>query len=83
MGIPTIRREGADYLTQTVTSLIEGMSPEEQNMCLIIVFVAEVIHNISYSFFCRLDIVCTNIGQEQRFLIVCQIEKSCSCQPFW
>lgn len=41
MGIPTIRREGADYLVQTVTSLIEGMSTEEQKMCLIIVFVAE------------------------------------------
>jgi hypothetical protein len=42
MGIPTIRRERADYLSQTVKSLIEGMSVEEQNMCLIIVFVAEV-----------------------------------------
>ena len=42
LGIPTIRREGADYLTQTVRSLIAGMTEEEQNMCLIIVFVAEV-----------------------------------------
>ncbi|KAL4230383.1 hypothetical protein ACF0H5_010765 [Mactra antiquata] len=41
MGIPTIRRENVDYLSQTVKSLIDGMTPEEQNMCLIIVFVAE------------------------------------------
>lgn len=41
MGIPTIRRENVDYLSQTVKSLIEGMSQEEQSMCLIIVFVAE------------------------------------------
>ncbi|WAR00110.1 MGT4B-like protein [Mya arenaria] len=41
LGIPTIRREKVSYLTQTVSSLITGMTKEEQQMCLIIVFVAE------------------------------------------
>ena len=42
MGIPTIRREKIQYLADTVKSLIEGMTEEEKNICLIIVFVAEV-----------------------------------------
>ncbi|KAL3879091.1 hypothetical protein ACJMK2_031405 [Sinanodonta woodiana] len=41
LGIPTIRREGVSYLTQTVQSLIDGMTEEEQMQCLIVVFVAE------------------------------------------
>lgn len=41
IGIPTIKRDKVEYLTQTVGSLIQGMSVEEQNMCLIVVFVAE------------------------------------------
>lgn len=41
MGIPTIRREKIQYLAETVKSLIEGMTEEEKNICLIIVFVAE------------------------------------------
>ena len=42
IGIPTIRRDKTSYLQQTVSSLIQGMSVEEQKECLIIVFVAEV-----------------------------------------
>lgn len=41
IGIPTIRRDKVSYLSQTVASLISGLSREEQDMCLIIVFVAE------------------------------------------
>ncbi|KAK3597450.1 hypothetical protein CHS0354_041863 [Potamilus streckersoni] len=41
LGIPTIRREGVSYLCQTVQSLIDGMTEEEQIQCLIVVFVAE------------------------------------------
>ena len=46
MGIPTIRREKIQYLADTVKSLIEGMTEEEKNICLIIVFVAEVSETI-------------------------------------
>lgn len=42
IGIPTIRRDKTSYLQQTVASLIQGMSVEEQKECLIVVFVAEV-----------------------------------------
>lgn len=41
IGIPTIRRDKTSYLQQTVASLIQGMSVEEQKECLIVVFVAE------------------------------------------
>lgn len=41
IGIPTIRRDKTSYLQQTVASLIQGMSKEEQKECLIVVFVAE------------------------------------------
>ena len=47
MGIPTIRREKIQYLAETVKSLIEGMTEEEKNICLIIVFVAEVSTDFS------------------------------------
>lgn len=34
------------YVAQTIDSLIKGMSPEEQDDCLLILFVAEVKVNI-------------------------------------
>ncbi|KAK7474533.1 hypothetical protein BaRGS_00034227 [Batillaria attramentaria] len=41
IGIPTIKRDSVSYVAQTIDSLIKGMTPEEQNDCLIILFVAE------------------------------------------
>ncbi|XP_025088478.1 alpha-1,3-mannosyl-glycoprotein 4-beta-N-acetylglucosaminyltransferase B-like [Pomacea canaliculata] len=41
IGIPTVRRESVSYVAQTIDSLIKGMSPEEQDDCLLILFVAE------------------------------------------
>lgn len=43
VGVPTVRREKQSYLMDTLQNLIEGMSPEEANDSLIVVFVAEVI----------------------------------------
>ncbi|XP_069128891.1 LOW QUALITY PROTEIN: alpha-1,3-mannosyl-glycoprotein 4-beta-N-acetylglucosaminyltransferase B-like [Argopecten irradians] len=40
-GIPTIKRDNVSYLTATVKSLINGMSPKEQDDSLIVIFVAE------------------------------------------
>ena len=70
MGIPTIRRDKVDYLTDTVKSLIEGMTPEEQAMCLIIVFVAEVSF---VSFFLMHGLAPFSIAQMVFEAFFCQI----------
>ncbi|XP_062991469.1 alpha-1,3-mannosyl-glycoprotein 4-beta-N-acetylglucosaminyltransferase-like protein MGAT4D [Elgaria multicarinata webbii] len=53
MGIPTVRREKKDYLMKTLDSLFYGMSEEQKNNCMIVVFVAEVdseyVNNIAES----------------------------------
>uniref|UniRef100_A0A8D2IX82 MGAT4 family member D n=1 Tax=Varanus komodoensis TaxID=61221 RepID=A0A8D2IX82_VARKO len=41
MGIPTVRRKKKDYLMKTLNSLFYGMSEEQKNNCVIVVFVAE------------------------------------------
>ncbi|XP_055893506.1 alpha-1,3-mannosyl-glycoprotein 4-beta-N-acetylglucosaminyltransferase B-like [Biomphalaria glabrata] len=41
IGIPTIKRDKASYLTQTLSSLIAGLNEEEIKDCLIVVFIAE------------------------------------------
>lgn len=46
LGIPTVHREKQNYLLDTLTSLIDGMSQEEANDSLIVIFVAET--NLSY-----------------------------------
>lgn len=43
VGVPTVRREKQSYLMDTLQNLVEGMSAEEANDSLIVVFVAEVI----------------------------------------
>ena len=42
IGVPTIKRERDSYLSQTLTSLIDGLNDEERDDCLIIVFIGEV-----------------------------------------
>ncbi|CAH0545701.1 unnamed protein product [Brassicogethes aeneus] len=41
MGVPTVRREKQSYLMDTLQNLVDGMTPEEANDSLIVVFVAE------------------------------------------
>lgn len=41
MGIPTVKREHQSYLSVTLKSILDGLSPKEAEDCLIIVFVAE------------------------------------------
>lgn len=43
IGIPTVKRDSVSYVAQTIDSLIAGMTREEQDDCLIVLFVAEVI----------------------------------------
>ncbi|XP_025930201.1 alpha-1,3-mannosyl-glycoprotein 4-beta-N-acetylglucosaminyltransferase-like protein MGAT4D [Apteryx mantelli] len=42
MGIPTVKREKQNYLTNTLHSLLYELSEEQKNDCVIIIFVAEV-----------------------------------------
>lgn len=42
MGIPTVKRDIQSYLMTTLQNLIENMSQEEREDCVIIVFIAEV-----------------------------------------
>lgn len=42
LGIPTVRREKQSYLMDTLTSLIDGMNPEEADDVLMVIYVAEV-----------------------------------------
>uniref|UniRef100_A0A3Q0T929 Alpha-1,3-mannosyl-glycoprotein 4-beta-N-acetylglucosaminyltransferase A n=1 Tax=Amphilophus citrinellus TaxID=61819 RepID=A0A3Q0T929_AMPCI len=46
MGIPTVKRKVKSYLSETLRSLIDKLSPEEKLDCVIIVFVGEV--RVSY-----------------------------------
>ena len=41
-GIPTIKREKTSYLLDTLASLLEGMSQEDKDDCVIVIFVGEV-----------------------------------------
>ena len=45
IGIPTVRRNNASYLKQTLDSLLYSMTNEEKKLVLIVVFIAEVIFN--------------------------------------
>nr|XP_054772864.1 alpha-1,3-mannosyl-glycoprotein 4-beta-N-acetylglucosaminyltransferase C-like [Lytechinus pictus] len=41
IGIPTVQRETAHYLTQTIDSLIDKSSPEERSDVIILIFLAD------------------------------------------
>lgn len=41
MGVPTVKRDKQNYLMDTLQNLINGMTPQETNDSLIVVFVAE------------------------------------------
>ena len=41
-GIPTIKREKTSYLLDTLASLLDGMSQEDKDDCVIVIFVGEV-----------------------------------------
>lgn len=43
MGIPTVKRKVKSYLTETLHSLIDKLSPEEKLDTVMIVFIGEVI----------------------------------------
>lgn len=43
MGIPTVKRKVKSYLTETLHSLIDKLSPEEKLDCVMVVFIGEVI----------------------------------------
>lgn len=49
MGIPTVKRKVKSYLSETLRSLIDKLSPEEKLDCVIIVFVGEVRPRVSHS----------------------------------
>lgn len=49
MGIPTVKRKVKSYLSETLRSLIDKLSPEEKLDCVIIVFVGEVRSHKSYN----------------------------------
>lgn len=42
LGIPTVRREKQSYLMDTLQNLVDGMTTEEADDALIVIFVAEV-----------------------------------------
>lgn len=42
LGIPTVRREKQSYLMDTLQNLVDGMTTEEAEDSLIVIFVAEV-----------------------------------------
>lgn len=42
MGIPTVKREKGHYLINTLHSLLNELSEEQKNDCVVIVLVAEV-----------------------------------------
>ena len=51
MGIPTVKRKVKSYLTETLHSLIDKLSPEEKLDCVMVVFIGEVTLEIFlYSF---------------------------------
>ncbi|GFO09275.1 alpha-1,3-mannosyl-glycoprotein 4-beta-n-acetylglucosaminyltransferase b [Plakobranchus ocellatus] len=41
IGVPTIKREKSSYLVQTLSSLIQSLTAQESDDCLIVVFIAE------------------------------------------
>ncbi|XP_071128021.1 alpha-1,3-mannosyl-glycoprotein 4-beta-N-acetylglucosaminyltransferase B-like isoform X1 [Mytilus edulis] len=45
IGIPTIKREKISYLSNTLKSLVNGLTAQEKRDCLIIVFIAEPYNN--------------------------------------
>lgn len=49
MGIPTVKRKVKSYLSETLRSLIDKLTPEEKLDCVIIVFVGEVRSHVSQS----------------------------------
>nr|CAH7748874.1 unnamed protein product [Callosobruchus chinensis] len=42
MGVPTVRREKQSYLMDTLQNLVDGMTTQEADDALIVVFVGEV-----------------------------------------
>ncbi|NWR66599.1 MGT4B acetylglucosaminyltransferase, partial [Bucorvus abyssinicus] len=42
MGVPTVKREKGHYLINTLHSLLDELSEEQKNDCIIIIFIAEV-----------------------------------------
>ena len=48
-GIPTIKREKTFYLLDTLASLLEGMSQEDKDDSVIVVFIGEVLYSVDGS----------------------------------
>ena len=42
-GIPTIKREKTSYLLNTIASLLDGMTQEDKDDSVIVIFIGEVI----------------------------------------
>ena len=61
MGIPTIKRERDSYLLQTLESLLSNLDEMEQEDCLIVVFVGEVIIYLVLS--------CNGLGKFQHLIV--------------
>ena len=48
-GIPTIKREKTSYLLNTVASMLDGMTQEDKDDSVIVIFIGEVqCYNISH-----------------------------------
>lgn len=45
LGVPTVRREKQSYLIETIQNLIDGLSVEEADDSLLVIFIAEVTYN--------------------------------------
>ncbi|CAH1987727.1 unnamed protein product [Acanthoscelides obtectus] len=48
MGVPTVRREKQSYLMDTLQNLIDGMTTQEADDALIVVFIGEVSFNVFF-----------------------------------
>nr|XP_002122995.1 alpha-1,3-mannosyl-glycoprotein 4-beta-N-acetylglucosaminyltransferase A-like [Ciona intestinalis] len=48
VGIPSITRNGATYLLETLGSMLENLTPEQRNLCVFIIYLAD--QNITNNF---------------------------------
>lgn len=66
LGVPTVRRQKQDYLMETLHSLVEGMTTEEAEDAVLVVFIAEVsrLLVITIRINCLIINVCTKPVQQ-------------------
>lgn len=60
MGIPTVKRKVKSYLTETLHSLIDKLSPEEKLDCVMVVFIGEVKSLTFFNTISNLPLITSN-----------------------